>query len=255
MVNSVLRRSLRPMLGWVSKVTGYELRRAGSIGRTMQDALIHLRQIGLRPNTIIDVGVGHGTPELYSIYPEPTYLLVDANSEFEPSLKALVSKQLRGQYVIAAAGSRSGSATLISRGEGSSLYREVDQSDASAEAREVRMTTLDSLCLDYSLSGPYLLKIDVQGAELAILAGAEQTLVHTDAIILETSFIQLLEGIPIFADVIEWMNDCGFTAYDVFRGDFRPVDGALAQLDLAFVRTNGQFRQYRGYRSSSAPLP
>jgi FkbM family methyltransferase len=219
----------------------------------MQDVLIHLRQMGLQPNTIIDVGVGYGTPELYSIYPEATYLLVEANSEFEPSLRALVKNQIRGTYVIVAAGAKPGTASLVGRGEGSSLYREVDQSDAGARAREVPVTTLDSLCREYSLRGPYLVKIDVQGAELAVLAGAEQTLIDTDAIILETSLIQLLDGIPVFADVIQGMNDHGFTAYDVFRGDFRPLDGALAQLDVAFVKTGGRFRQYKGYRSAGAP--
>lgn len=244
-----MERTGRAFAHRLTRWAGYEIRRPGAIGRTMQDALEHLRRVGFRPNTIIDVGVAFGTPELYSVFPEPTYLLVEPIAEFEPALKTLLAKQIHGSYVIAAAGAKPGTVSLTVRGAGSSHYREVDRSDSDVQIREVLMTTLDELCKQRALSGPYLVKIDVQGGELEVLAGAQAILPETDAAVVEVSLLQLLEGIPNFTRVVQQMNDYGFVTYDLFGGHARPADGALAQIDVVFVKTTGRFRQFQGYRA------
>jgi hypothetical protein len=43
------------------------------------------------------------------------------------------------------------------------------------------------------------------------------------------------------------MADRGFVIYDVFGGHLRPLDGALAQLDVAFARIDGVLRGDRRY--------
>jgi FkbM family methyltransferase len=215
----------------------------------MEDALRHLRQVGLKPRTITDVGVAFGTPELYDVFPEPTYLLVEPIAEFEPAIKTLLTKQIRGSYVIAAAGAKSGTMSVSFRGEASSFYRDVDRSDSDAQLREIPVTTLDDLCAQRTLNGPYLIKVDVQGAELEVLAGATAILPDTEGVILEVSLFQLLDGIPEFAEVVETMGEYGFATYDLFEGLARPADAALAQIDMAFVKTTGPFRRYQGFRA------
>jgi FkbM family methyltransferase len=214
----------------------------------MEDALQHLRRVGLKPSTIIDVGVAFGTPELYRVFPEPTYLLIEPLAEFEPNLKALLSTQIRGSYELAAAGAAPGVINMALRGEASSAYRDIDRSNAAAQTRQVPVTTLDDLCEQRALTGPYLVKVDVQGAELEVLAGAKTTLIETEVVILEVSLFQLSEGIPQFADVVQTMDGYGFATYDLFEGLARPADGALAQIDMAFVKTAGRLRQYQGFR-------
>jgi FkbM family methyltransferase len=241
-------RQLKSAVRGVARSTGFEIRRAGGTGRTMTDALQQLRRVGLAPNTIIDVGVAYGTPQLYSTFPEPTYLLVEALAEFEPDLKTLLATKVRGTYAIAVAGATSGTANLTVRGGGSTLYREADNSDAAAQIRQVPMVTIDELCRERALRGPYLMKVDVQGAELEVLAGALDVLRDTEAVVLEISLFELLLGIPVFATVIAAMSDYGFAAYDLFEGLARPADGALAQIDVAFVKTTGRFREHQGFR-------
>jgi hypothetical protein len=43
------------------------------------------------------------------------------------------------------------------------------------------------------------------------------------------------------------MRERGFVAYDIFGGHTRPLDGALGQIDMAFVRESGRFRTHHAY--------
>jgi hypothetical protein len=110
------------------------------------------------------------------------------------------------------------------------------------------MHSLDTLIDRHRMVGPFLLKVDVQGAELDVLRGARRVLDEGAAVILEVSFFRFMEGAPDIAEVIAWMKGAGYAAYDVFGGHFRPADGALAQLDILFVPEHSPLRAYHGYR-------
>ncbi len=107
--------------------------------------------------------------------------------------------------------------------------------------------TLDDLCAERNLAPPYLIKADVQGAELEVLKGAEKVLLDTELVLLEVSLFQIYEGIPEFYEVVDFMKQRGFVAYDFVGGHNRLVDGALAQVDVAFVKENGIFRENHAY--------
>jgi hypothetical protein len=87
----------------------------------------------------------------------------------------------------------------------------------------------------------------VEGHELAVVEGAEGILDATDVVLLEVSLFQLIEGAPLLHDVVAAMKERGFVAYDLYNGHLRPADGALAQLDVAFVQENGRFRARQDY--------
>jgi hypothetical protein len=55
-----------------------------------------------------------------------------------------------------------------------------------------------------------------------------------------------LDG-PQLYEIVQWMKDHGFVAYDLFGGQNRPLDGALAQMDLVFVKEKGFLRKYHHY--------
>lgn len=48
---------------------------------------------------------------------------------------------------------------------------------------------------------------------------------------------------PEFYDVVTYMKDRHFAVYDVIGGVYRKLDNALSQVDLAFVKEAGVFRQ------------
>jgi hypothetical protein len=52
---------------------------------------------------------------------------------------------------------------------------------------------------------------------------------------------------PQLADVVEFMKERGFVAYDFVGGHERPLDRALAQLDVVFVSEDRICRQTSRY--------
>jgi hypothetical protein len=84
--------------------------------------------------------------------------------------------------------------------------------------------------------------LDVQGAELQVLAGAQRTLRETEVVILETTLFGIIIGGAQMWDVVVKLKEYGFVAYDIFGFLYRPLDNALAQTDMVFVRENGPFR-------------
>jgi hypothetical protein len=86
------------------------------------------------------------------------------------------------------------------------------------------------------------MKLDVQGAELRVLAGAGRLLTTTELLILEVSLYRFLAGAPIFHEVVAFMAERGFAVFDVAGLLRRPLDGSLAQVDLCFAREDGMLR-------------
>ena len=77
--------------------------------------------------------------------------------------------------------------------------------------------TLDNIIYETDESAaPYgeFLKLDVQGAELEVLQGAERVLSErTVAVIAEVSFCELYENQPLFGDVASFLKSKGFGFY------------------------------------------
>jgi FkbM family methyltransferase len=215
---------------------------------SMAGGLAQLARLGFRPATVIDAGVANATPELYSTFPSASFLLIEPLAEFEPFLQKICSAY-NAQYVLAAAGSAPGSATFHVHADkfSSSLLTEVEGPSVDGTPRTVPVVSLDQLTAERRLPGPYLLKLDVQGAELQVLAGASRTLQHTEAVILEVTLFATMLGGPQFFDVITYMKGLGFVAYDLFAVNYRPLDGALAQVDMIFVREDGPFRSTHAF--------
>ena len=160
--------------------------------------------LGFSPATVIDVGVAYGTNELYSRFPDARHLLIEPLEEYEPHLKAICS-QYNLEYVLGAAGASPGNMETVVSPDlmaSSLLWSE-------GEKRKVPIVTLDDICIRLNLTGSYLIKVDVQGAELYVLDGASAILEETEVIILEVSFFRFSIGFPEFFNVIDYMKNGG----------------------------------------------
>jgi FkbM family methyltransferase len=230
---------------------GFDVRRIRPTtpGRaSMAGGLAQLAAMGFEPRTVIDAGVANATAELYETFKNASIFLIEPLVEFEPFLRRICGTY-KAQYALAAAGPEAGAATIHVHPDkfGSSLLKEVEGGATDGIARSVPVITIDEECAKRRLSGPYLIKVDVQGAELQVLAGATRTLGETEAVVLEVSLFGFLIGGPQLFDIVQWMKQRGFVVYDIFGGHYRPLDGALAQVDMIFVREDGRFRSSHAY--------
>jgi FkbM family methyltransferase len=223
---------------------GLEVQRRGAVRRTPEAVLEHVKRLGLEPGSVIDVGVAHGTPELYQAFPEARLLLVEPLEEYAESVRRIESRH-RAEWVRAAAGPGRGTATMnVHRvpAMSSTLGGWKGHADGGTP-REVPVVTVDELVEERRLPAPFVLKVDVEGAELRVLDGARRTLERTELVLLEVCLFEFVPGMPQLHEVVGYMLERGFVVYDMFGGHLRLLDEALAMVNVAFVQEGGRFRQ------------
>lgn len=212
----------------------------------------YVKSTGFNPTTIVDVGVATDTEELYQHFADANYIFVEPVAEFEPSLQQLCTRY-KGNYVLAAAGEFNGTTSFEVAADlgASSFYRfrEADDPEFSRTlgveaqvSRTVPMYTLDSIWEAHEAKGPAILKIDVQGGEMAVLKGAQQCLENFELILLEVSFFEQYYDQPLFGDYVEYLNKRGYVILDFINAGYADT-GLLHQMDAVFAKANGRFRQ------------
>jgi hypothetical protein len=112
---------------------------------------------------------------------------------------------------------------------------------------DLPMKRLDDVVTSHRLYGPFLMKLDVEGAELEVLKGAFNTLRMTDAICSEVSLLHYNEGAPLVFDVMQFLESAGFVLFDISGGLRRATDQAMFRADLVFVRKEHPLRKDRPF--------
>jgi len=225
-----------------------EQNNVGIIGKprtSINESYHHIALLGFNPKTIIDVGVGYGTHGLYAAFPESKLLLIEPLVDFEAAMKNILETR-NGEYVIAAAGNENKDVTFnrhLHQLDASSLLKEQTGPDTDGEEVTVKMIKLDDYLISHHYEGSYLLKVDVQGAELLVIEGCHNILNECEVIVLEISLLEFLKESPQFYEVINFMHRKGFVPFDIVPGWTRPLDQALGQVDIVFVKEHGMFRK------------
>jgi FkbM family methyltransferase len=119
------------------------------------------------------------------------------------------------------------------------LDRSTDAAPQTAyvATEQVPATTVDDIVHDHDLDPQRtLLKIDVQGYEMAVLDGAVTTLETFAAIRSEMSLVALYDGQVLMAQMIEHLGARGFDLWFVEPGFVEPGTRRLLQLDGMFFR-------------------
>jgi len=170
---------------------------------------------------------------------------------FEPvtaafkSLSEAAKNDPRWATIHGALGSRMGEAVInVSARTNMSSFRKIgDQFTQQHEwakicgTETVNMRTLDSVFLDYvSSEDRILLKMDVQGYENEVLAGAARSLPRITAIQIELALTQSYSGQPLLCDLVNSIESHEFRLIDI-SGGFRDKDNRLVEVDGFFERT------------------
>jgi FkbM family methyltransferase len=99
----------------------------------------------------------------------------------------------------------------------------------------IETTTLDEFCQVEALAAIDFLQVDVQGADLDVLKGAEKLLSTTLAVQTEVEFSSLYLNQPLFADTDVYLRNHGFTLFDLTM-----ARRARARSPIASVKRQGQ---------------
>jgi hypothetical protein len=98
----------------------------------------------------------------------------------------------------------------------------------------VTTRTLKAIVQQNKLPAPNFIKLDVQGAELDILAGSDGLLEQCHAIYMECPVLEYNAGAPTFDAYIQFMLNRGYAPIQVLEQHL--VNGVLTQFDILFIR-------------------
>jgi FkbM family methyltransferase len=101
------------------------------------------------------------------------------------------------------------------------------------EEEEVEVVTLDSLDIPARRN---FLKIDVQGYELQVLRGANESLQRVLAVELELSLVPLYAGQALAPEICAFLREHGFVPLALEPEFSDPTTGELLQVNGLFVR-------------------
>lgn len=207
-------------------------------------SLKYLRDWGYCPKTIIDVGAYHGewTQMVKKVFPTAKVLMVEPQ-ENKKEILEFVCKSYKNEVFLETAllGASEGKEVhFIEMETGSSVFEE-NNTYASKNKVTKKTTTLDKI-VETSNDWEKIdfLKLDVQGYELEVLAGATACLKSCDFVLMEASLIPVNTGCPLIADVIRFMDEKNFRLLD-FCSQTRRRDKALWQTDLLFIRSDSPY--------------
>jgi len=207
---------------------------------TFAETIERLFNRRVRFSSVIDVGCADGQffLTLFSkgLFPDAVPLNVDANRIYEDSLKA-IKNAVGGHYRIGAVTDFEGEIEITesihpywsSIRPAGDLYWDRVNNLTTARTR-VAATTLDVLARELALKPPFLLKMDVQGAEKNVLQGAREVLKNTLLVISEAD-------IADFQALNETLLKADFTLYDLTNFN-RIKDGTLGWFYASYISTS-----------------
>lgn len=229
---------------WIYKAVQRIKRRLFNKGptRNFEEFFVNVKKLGFYPGTIFDIGAADGTPAIQGAFADAYFVWVEPLKEFIPILESLKSKHTGEVHNCALMAAEStGSIFKTNDLLGSSMIHSAENQNRHVSAIEVK--TLDGLFSARDLPEPYLLKVDCQGGDYQVVLGGKEVLKKCEIVILEVSFFKFWgERHPEPLEILNYMDEQGFVTYDILDGLFRPLDGALGQVDIVFVKKDGMFR-------------
>jgi FkbM family methyltransferase len=193
-------------------------------------------------STCLDIGASDGrwTERFLASFPGCKSHLFEAKKIHTPALQKLAASDKRVSFIQAAASKEAGKIRFYNPpgrpfGGRASFCDSSNWGTFSKDVEEVDATSIDNEVKNKKLTGPFLIKVDTHGHELAILEGAEETLKETNCLILELYNLQIGPDALLFWEMCAWLSEKGFRCWDIFDLVRRESDQILWQMDAVFL--------------------
>ena len=199
-----------------------------------------LKERGFAPKHLVDVGANHGnwTRTALKYFPEAYYTLVEPQDHLRTHVQDLLARDDRIRWIGAGAGDKPGTLPFsISNFDQCSSFVYTAEAAKAAEMRQidVPVTTLNEIVRMGDAPLPDLVKIDAEGFDLRVLAGASELVGKTDIFVLEAT-ICAPDNENTLGNVIQTMTLFDYRIFDIHQLFHDPKSGVLALCDVAFLR-------------------
>lgn len=207
-------------------------------------ALERFAAAGFQPTQIFDVGAFQGefAQCCLGIWPNAKVACFEALEHKVLQLQQLASRNSAIQVFPGLLGAETHEQVPLHQAETASSVL-VEQIPQNFTVTLHRMWTVDQIVQEhFDGHSPDFLKLDVQGYELEVLKGAEKSLPKMQVILAEVNLLDIHQNVPLLAQVIAWLNERDWVAYDICGLTRRPLDQTLWQADFIFVPRNSPLR-------------
>ena len=219
------------------------LRRAGVAAAIEHEALLKTLDFA----TVVDIGANRGQFALVArrCFPQARIIAYEPLAEPARRFRDAIADDPRTALHQVAVGATNSAATMhvAAEDDSSSLLpiTELQQSlfagTREVATEEIQVECLSSRIKEDDLKQPALLKIDVQGYELAVLQGCDSLLPRFSHVYVECSFVELYTGQALAADVISYLHERNFDLRGVYNTCY-DAHGNAIQADMLFAARN-----------------
>ncbi len=201
-------------------------------GNLMIAGLQRMKNIGIDPTLVVDVGAAQGkwSENLLGLWPAANYHLIEPLFENISHLDKLKKSHSNIKFHLAVAGEGEGNIELFVSDDldGSGIY-----GIKGEKTRVVPMTSIDTIVKHEK---DILIKLDTHGYEVPILKGAEKTLKNTILLVIEVYGFRISPSCLLFHEITAYLDNLGFRLIDLVDIMRRPGDQVFWQADAFYVR-------------------
>jgi FkbM family methyltransferase len=226
---------------------GWDVRRAGYPGS--EERLLKRFLAVAQPDTVLDIGANTGqyarclrssgfTGRIVSFEAIPAVhakLVVAAASDSNWMVAPCCALgRVRGQIQINLANNSLSSSLLPMH----DIHLKAAPDSRFVGTEMVRIDRLEDVAQPLLPPGRLMLKVDTQGYEEEVLAGAGAVLDRACALQVELSLVPLYKGAPSLRRMLEVCESAGFALHGLVPGFHDASSGALLQVDGLFMRSS-----------------
>jgi FkbM family methyltransferase len=224
---------------------GYKVSRINSLHPFDSRIVTALKHFGV--TKVLDIGANEGqyAQGLFKYGYQNSIISFEPITEIYDRLKIIADKNKNWQTEKIALSDYSGDGEInISHNFVSSSLENILPAHTAAapesayyKKEKIKVEKLDAIIGKYLLVGDKLfIKIDAQGTEDKILAGAEKALKSAIGVQLEVSFVPLYAGQKLFSETIKALEEKGFKIWAIEPGFSNETSGQMLQADIIFIK-------------------
>jgi FkbM family methyltransferase len=196
---------------------------------------------GFSPRHILDVGANHGnwTRVATRFFPDSQYTLVEPQDFLKTHVQDLIEDGYKLQWINAGAGDANGTLafTLCTRDDSSTFTMTEDEARrAGLQQIFVEVKTLNGIVRSAGLPAD-MVKVDAEGLDLRVLAGASELFGQTEIFLVEVS-IRDTDRENTLDAVLDFMSGRGYHLLEITDLNRSPKYGVLWLCEMAFLRND-----------------